>query len=149
MKKTILAGLGLALAMGLAPVTRAEAADLTIFHSWSNESEIKALNVYMDALRAKGHTIKELAVPHEQSSGGGPIVSLVIAGTPPNIFLTGNADIYRDIRDRGLGQTVGEHFDAIGATEKFPPACRRRSRSTAKSERSPRASISTASSTTT
>ena len=34
----------------------------------------------------------------------------MIAGTPPNIFLTGNADIYRDIRDRGLGQTVGRAF---------------------------------------
>jgi ABC-type glycerol-3-phosphate transport system substrate-binding protein len=123
MKKTILAGLGLALAVSLSPVAT-QAAELTIFHSWSNESEIKALNVYMDALRAKGHSIKELAVPHEQSGGGGPIVSLVIAGTPPNNFLTGNADIYRDIRDRGLGQTVGEHFDAIGATENFPPAVR-------------------------
>lgn len=58
-------------------------------------------------------------MPHEQSEAGGPIVALVIAGTPPNIFLTGNADIYRDIRDRGLGQTVGEVFDEVGATENF------------------------------
>jgi glucose/mannose transport system substrate-binding protein len=117
MKKTLLAGLSLVLAMGIAPV--AKAAELTIFHSWSNESEIAALNVFVNALKAKGHTIRELAVPHEQSGAGGPIVSLVIAGTPPNIFLTGNADIYRDIRDRGLGQTVGEVFDKINATENF------------------------------
>ncbi|MBP1843948.1 ABC-type glycerol-3-phosphate transport system substrate-binding protein [Rhizobium petrolearium] len=117
-----LAGIGLALALAIAPITKTSAADLTIFHSWSNESEIKALNVFVDALKAKGNTIKELAVPHEQSGAGGPIVSLVIAGTPPNIFLTGNADVYRDIRDRGLGQTVGEYFDKIGATPNFPAA---------------------------
>jgi glucose/mannose transport system substrate-binding protein len=119
MKKSLLARLGVALAMSMAPVATASAADLTIFHSWSNESEIAALNVFVNALKEKGHTIKELAVPHEQSGAGGPIVSLVIAGTPPNIFLTGNADIYRDIRDRGLGQTVGEHFEKIGATGNF------------------------------
>lgn len=108
-----------ALALVATPLS---AADLTMFHSWSNESEIAALNVFVDELKSRGHTIRELAVPHEQSEAGGPIVALVIAGTPPNIFLTGNADIYRDIRDRGLGQTVGEHFDEIGATENFPPA---------------------------
>jgi ABC-type glycerol-3-phosphate transport system substrate-binding protein len=124
MNKTVLAGLGLALAMSVAPVAIGNAADLTMFHSWSNESEIKALNVFVGALKEKGHTIKELAVPHEQSGAGGPIVALVVAGTPPNIFLTGNADVYRDIRDRGLGQTVGEHFDKIGATAKFAPPVR-------------------------
>lgn len=111
--------LGLALAIGVAPLATAQAADLTMFHSWSNESEIKALNVFVDKLKAEGNTITELAVPHEQAEAGSPIVALVIAGTPPNIFLTGNADIYRDIRDRGLGQTVGEVFDEIGATENF------------------------------
>ena len=116
MKSTTLLGLGAAIAMNAAS---ANAADLTIFHSWSNESEIAALNVFVGALKEKGHTIQELAVPHEQSGAGGPIVSLVIAGTPPNIFLTGNADIYRDIRDRGLGQTVGEHFKEIGAIDNF------------------------------
>ncbi len=118
MKRRTILGLGTALAMGISTLA-AGAAELTIFHSWSNESEINALNVFVGALKERGHTITELAVPHEQSGAGGPIVSLVIAGTPPNIFLTGNADIYRDIRDRGLGQTVGALFDEIGATENF------------------------------
>ncbi|MCV3242754.1 ABC transporter substrate-binding protein [Mesorhizobium sp. ZC-5] len=114
--------ISLALATCVASGMAAQAADLTMFHSWSNESEISALNVFVNALKAKGHTIKELAVPHEQSGAGGPIVALVVAGTPPNIFLTGNIDVYRDIRDRGMGQTVGEQFDKIGATNHFPLA---------------------------
>jgi ABC-type glycerol-3-phosphate transport system substrate-binding protein len=32
--------------------------------------------------------------------------------------------MYREIRNRGLGQTVGEHFRRIGAWEKFPPIVR-------------------------
>lgn len=122
--KSILKGIFLAFSMAVAPMAGAQAAELTMFHSWSNESEISALNVFVNALKAKGNTIKELAIPHEQSGAGGPIVALVIAGTPPNIFLTGNADVFRDLKKRGLGQTVGEHFDKIGATEKFPPAVR-------------------------
>ena len=91
--KSILKGIFLAFSMTVAPIAGAQAAELTMFHSWSNESEISALNVFVNALKAKGNTIKELAIPHEQSGAGGPIVALVIAGTPPNIFLTGNADV--------------------------------------------------------
>src|SRR5690606_5776662 len=65
----------------------------------------------------------QLAVPHEQA-GSSPIVSLIVAGTPPNIFLTGQADIYRDIRDRGMGQTVDGVFKETGAWDKFPPIVR-------------------------
>lgn len=115
-----LKGIGLALLMS---TTAATAADLTIFHSWSNESEMKALNVYMSKLESMGNKVTQLAVPHEQA-GSSPIVSLIVAGTPPNIFLTGQADIYRDIRDRGMGQTVDGVFKETGAWDKFPPIVR-------------------------
>lgn len=104
-----------------AMATSASAADLKLFHSWSNESEIRALNVFVDELKKRGHTVQELNVPHEQVGAGGPIVALVLAGTPPNIFLTGNADIYRDLRDRGLGQSVLAHFKESGAWDNFFP----------------------------
>ena len=70
--KSILKGIFLAFSMTVAPIAGAQAADLTMFHSWSNESEISALNVFVNALKAKGNTIKELAIPHEQS-GAGPV----------------------------------------------------------------------------
>ena len=47
-----LAGIGLALAFGTLPFA-AQAAELTLWHSWSNESEMAALNTIVDAFIAK------------------------------------------------------------------------------------------------
>jgi glucose/mannose transport system substrate-binding protein len=107
----------------LLSTTAATAADLTIFHSWSNESEMKALNVFVSKLEGMGNKVNQLAVPHEQA-GSSPIVSLIVAGTPPNLFLTGSSAIFRDVRDRGMSQPLDDTFKASGAWDKFPPIVR-------------------------
>ncbi|MGR3661635.1 MAG: ABC transporter substrate-binding protein [Paracoccaceae bacterium] len=117
--KNKLTGLAAALTMTASSVAMSHATELQLFHSWSNESEINALNVFVSEFESRGHKITEMSVPHEQA-GSSPLVSLVVAGTPPNVFLTGQADFYRDLRDRGIGQVVGPFFDEIGATENFP-----------------------------
>jgi glucose/mannose transport system substrate-binding protein len=101
----------------------ARATELTLLHAWSNASEIAALQVYVRAFEARGHQIAELSAPHEQV-GLSPIVSLILAGTPPNVFVESRTTMLREIRDRGLGQTLGEHFQRIGAWERFPPIVR-------------------------
>jgi glucose/mannose transport system substrate-binding protein len=101
----------------------ARATELTLLHSWSNESEIAGLQVFVKAFAARGHTIAELSAPHEQA-GLSPLVSLILAGKPPNVFAASQTNMYREIRDRGLGQPLGEHFRRIGAWEKFPPIVR-------------------------
>jgi ABC-type glycerol-3-phosphate transport system substrate-binding protein len=98
----------------------AAATELTLLHSWSNESEIAALQVFVRAFEARGHKLIELSAPHEQA-GLSPLVSLILAGRPPNVFVASQTIMHREIRDRGLGQTLGEHFRRIGAWEKFPP----------------------------
>jgi len=108
-----------ALAIGMAPMA-ASALELTLFHTWSNDSEMAALNTIIKAFEAKtGDTIKSASVPHE-TAGESPLVSLVVAGTPPNLFIAADAGFYRDLRDKGLGQEVGTLFDKIGATKNFP-----------------------------
>jgi glucose/mannose transport system substrate-binding protein len=101
----------------------ARATELTLLHSWSNASEIAALQVYLRAFEARGHTLVEQSAPHEQA-GLNPLVSLILAGKPPNVFAASQTNMYRELRDRGLGQTLGEHFRRIGAWEKFPPIVR-------------------------
>jgi glucose/mannose transport system substrate-binding protein len=101
----------------------ARATELTLLHSWSNESEIAALQVFVRALEARGHKIVELSAPHEQA-GLSPLVSLILAGKPPNVFAASQTNMYREIRDRGLGQSLSEHYRRIGAWEKFPPIVR-------------------------
>jgi ABC-type glycerol-3-phosphate transport system substrate-binding protein len=107
-----------ALAIGFVPVV-ASAADLTFFHTWSNESEIAALNTILKPFEAMGNTVKTASVPHE-TAGESPLTSLIVAGTPPNLFIAADAGTFRDLRDKGLGQEVGTLFDKIGATKAFP-----------------------------
>ena len=107
-----------AAALGMMPVA-AGAVDLTFFHTWSNESEIAALNAILKPFEAMGNTVKTASVPHE-TAGESPLTSLIVAGTPPNMFIAADAGTFRDLRDKGLGQEVGTLFDKIGATKAFP-----------------------------
>ncbi len=45
----------------------AGATELKLFHSWSNESEIGALNVIVKEFERRGNKITEMSVPHEQA----------------------------------------------------------------------------------
>ena len=108
-----------ALAIGFSPMA-ASAVELTLFHTWSNESEMAALNTIIDAFTKKtGNTIKTASVPHE-TAGESPLTSLIVAGTPPNLFIAADAGTYRDLESRGEGQDVGPLMDKIGATKAFP-----------------------------
>jgi glucose/mannose transport system substrate-binding protein len=118
LRNTIL-GATAALAIGMTPLA-ASAVELTLFHTWSNESEMAALNTILKTFEDKtGNTIKSASVPHE-TAGESPLVSLVVAGTPPNLFIAAETGFYRDMRDKGIGQEVGTLFDKIGATKAFP-----------------------------
>lgn len=117
--KRRLAGIGLALAFGISPFAVAQATELKMFHSWSNESEVGALNVIRKQFEANGNTIVEMSVPHEQA-GGSPLVSLIVAGTPPNVFITSQPRIYRDLTKRGIGVALDPLFEQNGAIKAFP-----------------------------
>jgi glucose/mannose transport system substrate-binding protein len=108
-----------ALAIGFSPMA-ASAVELTLFHTWSNESEMAALNTIIDAFtKNTGNTVKTASVPHE-TAGESPLTSLIVAGTPPNLFIAADAGTYRDLESRGEGQDVGPLMDKIGATKAFP-----------------------------
>jgi glucose/mannose transport system substrate-binding protein len=114
-----LKAIGLALAVGVASIATAAATELKLFHSWSNESEIGALNVIVKEFESRGNKITEMSVPHEQA-GSSPLVSLIVAGTPPNVFINSEPGLYRDLTKRGLGQPLDALFEKIGATQAFP-----------------------------
>jgi glucose/mannose transport system substrate-binding protein len=113
-----LAGAATALAIGLAPVA-ASATDLTLFHTWSNESEMAALNTIVKEFESRGNKITSASVPHE-TAGESPLVSLFVAGTPPNLFIAADASLFRDLKKKGQAVDVGPLFDKIGATKEFP-----------------------------
>jgi glucose/mannose transport system substrate-binding protein len=111
----LVAALGLSTAL-----TPAFAQELTLFHTWSNESEMAALNTIIDKYAATtGGTVVAASVPHE-TAGESPLVSLFVAGTPPNLFIAADAGFYRDLASKGQAYDVGPLFDKIGATAAFP-----------------------------
>jgi len=121
MKRTLLAGLTAAFLMGSAPA--ANAAELIVYHGWSTPSEVGALNVLRDSLEAKGHTWKDLAIPHN-SGVNVSIVNMVTGGEPPNAFVNSDPGIFRDLAGMGLERDLTEFYNEIGATENFFPIIR-------------------------
>lgn len=110
----------LALAFALTTAsTTAFAEELTLFHTWSNESEMAALNTIIDKFQESGNTITAASVPHE-TAGESPLVSLFVANTPPNLFIAADAGFFRDLKKQGKSQDVRALFDKIGATKAFP-----------------------------
>jgi glucose/mannose transport system substrate-binding protein len=111
--------LGTSLALALAQIPAAQAVELTLWHSWSNDSEMSALNTIVDEFVAGGNTVVAASTPHE-TAGESPLTSLFVAGTPPNLFIAAQTDFYQDLKSQGLSQDMTALFDEIGATAAFP-----------------------------
>ena len=121
MKRLALAGLMAALMAGTSPLASAE--ELIIYHGWSTPAEVAALNVLQEALQAKGHTWKDLAIPHN-SGVNVSLVNLVTGGEPPNAFVNSDPGVFRDLEGLGLTRDLTDFYDEIGATENFFPIIR-------------------------
>ena len=118
MMRRKLAGIGLALAFGALPFT-ANAVELTLCHTWSNESEMAALNTIVDEFIARGNTVVAASTPHE-TAGESPLVSLFVAGTPPNVFIAAQFELLPRPRREGSGPGRAGPLRQIGATQAFP-----------------------------
>ncbi len=117
-----LAAVAAALMLGAAPLTSI-ARELIVYHGWSTKAEVAALNILRGSLEAKGHTWKDLAIPHN-SGVNVSIVNLVTGGDPPNAFVNSDPGIFRDLAGIGLERDLTDYYNEIGATEKFFPIIR-------------------------
>ncbi len=86
------------------------AEDLVIYHTWSAESEVAALNVLKTALEEKGHIWNDVSVAHNTGSNVN-LMSLVTGGKPPNIFLEPSPDVYRQLKKMGLSRPLNDFYD--------------------------------------
>jgi glucose/mannose transport system substrate-binding protein len=114
-----LAAMAAALLMGAAPLSGG-AMELIVYHGWSTKAEVAALHVLQDALAAKGHSWKDLAIPHN-SGVNVSLVNLVTGGDPPNAFVNSDPGVYRDLAGLGLERDLTDYYNQIGATDKFWP----------------------------
>jgi glucose/mannose transport system substrate-binding protein len=122
MLRKTLAGLTAALMLGAA-ASAINAEELIVYHGWSTKAEVAALNVLQEALNAKGHTWKDLAIPHN-SGVNVSLVNLVTGGEPPNAFVNSDPGVFRDLDGLGLSRDLTAFYDEIGATQNFFPIIR-------------------------
>src|SRR3954469_8845584 len=113
-----LATAAIALSIGMVPAA-AGATELTLFPTWSNESEMAALNTIVKEFESRGNKITSVSVPHE-TAGESPLASLFVAGTPPNLFIAADAAFFRDLEKKNQAVDVRPLMDKIGATKAFP-----------------------------
>src|SRR5262245_6222565 len=92
---------GLAAILMAGTTLTATADELIVYHGWSTPAEVGALKVFQDALAAKGHSWKDLAIPHN-SGVNVSLVNLVTGGEPPNVFSNSDPGVYRDLEGLGL-----------------------------------------------
>jgi glucose/mannose transport system substrate-binding protein len=121
MRLKTLAGLAAALILGTAPL--ANARELIVYHGWSTPAEVAALRILQDSLASKGHSWKDLAIPHN-SGVNVSVVNLVTGGNPPNAFVNSDPGIFRDLGGLGLQRDLTDYYNEIGATDNFFPIIR-------------------------
>jgi glucose/mannose transport system substrate-binding protein len=109
----------LAALLGSSAGAAAQAEELVIFHNWSSEAEVGALNVLKEDFEAKGHTWTDIAIPHDTGSNVN-LLSLVQGGNPPNVFLEASPGFYRDLQDMGLARPLTEFYEEQGYPEHLP-----------------------------
>lgn len=122
MRIKTLATLAAGLLLGAAPLA-ASAEELIVYHGWSSKAEVAALNILQGALNEKGHTWKDLAIPHN-SGVNVSIVNMVTGGDPPNAFVTSDPHIFRDLAGLGLERDLTDYYKQIGAADNFFPIVR-------------------------
>ncbi len=114
--KTI-ARLGLAALLMSSTAVRAE--ETIVYHSWSSQAEVAALNVLKDDFEARGHTWSDIAIPHDTGSNIS-LLNLVTGGQPPNVFLEASPGFYRDLAGMGLARPLTDWYEENGYTEHLP-----------------------------
>ncbi len=115
---TRIAGLAAGLMLGTVPLA-AGAEELVVYHSWSSEAEVAALNVLRNGMEEMGHSWTDIAIPHDTGSNVN-LMSLITGGQPPNVFMESNPGVYRDIAGMGMGYPLTEWYEQNDILDNLP-----------------------------
>jgi glucose/mannose transport system substrate-binding protein len=121
MKHFILSALAAGLMLGTAPA--AQSTELIIYHTWSTPAEVAALTTLRTNWEAKGHSWKDLAIPHN-SGVNVSLINMITGGEPPNVFVNSDPNLFRDLEGLGLQYDLTSFYNEIGATDNLFPIVR-------------------------
>jgi glucose/mannose transport system substrate-binding protein len=103
------------------PVAAAET-ELNVNYNWTGPSEVAAVKVLQQHLADMGVKWNDFAVVQHDTGANISVINMVAGGTPPDVFLSADPGLYRDLKSQGLGFSLTALYDKIGATPNFPDA---------------------------
>jgi len=120
--KALSIGLALSTVMVVAPAM-AQSVTLGVNHGWPSPSEMAALKVLQDHLKAEGIGWKDVQVVAHDTGSTVSIMNMIAGGNPPDVFMASGFDpgLLKDLRDQNYGVSLTDFYKSSGATAHFPP----------------------------
>jgi glucose/mannose transport system substrate-binding protein len=106
-------------------LAQAQETELKVNYNWTSPAETAAIKVLQDHLAQRGVKWTDFAVVQHDTGANISIINMVSGGTPPDVFLSADPGLYRDLKGMGLGFPLGPIFDEIGATPNFADAVKK------------------------
>jgi glucose/mannose transport system substrate-binding protein len=114
---------GLALLAGIVPAL-AET-ELKVNYNWTSPVETAAVKVLQEHLAKLGVKWKDFAVIQHDTGANINVINMISGGTPPDVFLSADPGLYRDLKGMGLGFPLDAVFNDAGATANFADAVKK------------------------
>jgi len=114
---------GLALLAGIVPAL-AET-ELKVNYNWTSPVETAAVKVLQAHLARLGVKWTDFAVIQHDTGANINVINMVSGGTPPDVFLSADPGLYRDLKGMGLGFPLDAVFNDAGATANFADAVKK------------------------
>jgi glucose/mannose transport system substrate-binding protein len=99
--------------------------ELKVNYNWTSPAETAAINVLKTHLADQGVTWTDFAVIQHDTGANVSIINMISGGTPPDVFLSADPGLYRDIKGMGHGFPLDGIFAEVGATPNFADAVKK------------------------
>jgi glucose/mannose transport system substrate-binding protein len=112
-------------ATALSPALAADMVELNVNYGWTSPAEVSAIKVLQDHLAQMGVKWNDFAVIQHDTGANMSIINMVSGGTPPDVFLSADPGLYRDLKGMGLGFPLDAIFTEVNATPNFADAVKK------------------------
>jgi glucose/mannose transport system substrate-binding protein len=99
--------------------------ELNVNYNWTSPAETAAINVLKARLAERGIKWNDFAVVQHDTGANISVINMIAGGTPPDVFLSADPGLYRDIKGMGHGFPLDAIFAEVGATPNFADAVKK------------------------
>jgi glucose/mannose transport system substrate-binding protein len=125
MMRLKIVGAAAALLASAAVVPALAETELKVNYNWTSPAEVSAIKVLQEHLAPMGIKWTDFAVVQHDTGANISVINMIAGGTPPDVFLSADPGLYRDLKGMGLGVTLDKVFADAGATPNFADAVKK------------------------